>query len=328
MENKPVCYDASRISPEVYVGVPSFLGLPVRDHDSDLKDCDLAFMGVPWEGTCTYNSYSNCEQFVKSIRVASLRYGAYLPEYDIDAFDHFEGCDVGDCATQNGNYQRTRQFILEKYEKLLEGDVLPIVFGGDHSISPPMIEAFSKKHGDNIGILHFDAHLDNLDHYSGDIYARCTPFRRLYENQIIDPTKIVHLGIRGPRNTSEGMRMAKEMGARVLTINEIKENGWRHAIEEALAIVKKDTTAFYVSVCSDVTDVAFNPEGAIDACGLSSYELARMLFECGAAGARAFDYVEVYPDSDGRNVSSHLACYMVINFLCGLAKHKTQAEDA
>ncbi|HHW93112.1 MAG TPA: agmatinase family protein [Clostridiaceae bacterium] len=320
--SKPVCYDAERIIPEIYIGVPSFLGLPVCKDSKELDQYDLTFMGVPWEGTCTYGGHSNCEQFVKTIREASIRYGAYLPEYDIDAFDYFTGCDFGDSAVQNGNYARTSAFILEKYQSILDNNSIPIVFGGDHSISPPLIDAFALNHGKRIGILHFDCHLDNLNDYAGDPYARCTPFRRLYESENIDPTRIVHLGIRGPRNTPEGMRIAREVGATVITINELKDNGWRSTIHKALDIVKNDTDAFYVSVCSDITDVAFNPEGAVDACGVSSYELGRMLFECGLAGAKSFDYVEVYPDSDGRNVSSHLACYMVVNFLCGLAMRK------
>lgn len=324
MKNKPACYDATRVNPEIYIGVPSFLGLPVCKNSKDLPLYDLAFMGVPWEGSCTYGGHSNCEQFVKTVREASVRYGAYLPEYDIDAFDYFTGCDFGDSAIQNGDYKRTSEFILEKYTKILDNNLIPIVFGGDHSISPPMIDSFAKHHGKKIGILHFDCHLDNLNDYGGDPYARCTPFRRLYENKLIDPTCIVHFGIRGPRNTPEGIKTARQVGATVTTINEIKESGWRKAIHNALKIVKNGTDTFYVSVCSDVTDIAFNPEGAIDACGVSSYELGRMLFECGLAGAKAFDYVEVYPNSDGRNVSSHLACYMTVNFLCGLAKHKIE----
>ncbi len=320
MKDKPVCYDAARTVPELYSGVPAFMGLPVCRAEAELAEHDIAVMGAPWEGACTFGGPSNCELFVKTVRAASLRYGAYLPEFDIDAFDTLSGCDCGDAATVNGDYVRTSAAILEKYEPILHSGAVPMVFGGDHSISPPIVRAFAKHHGGKVGILHCDAHLDNLSGYGGDPNARCSPFRRLYESDGIDPSRIVHFGIHGPRNTPDGLKAAKAAGAHVTTVDEIKEKGWGPSIQKALDIVRDGTSAFYVSVCSDVMDVAFNPEGALDPCGLSSYEFSRVLFACGEAGAKAFDYVEVYPNLAGRNVSSHLACYMAVYFLCGLAK--------
>lgn len=322
MKNKPICYVPGRKIPEVFSGVPTFLGLPKIENPSDLVNYDLVFMGVPWEGVCTYGSFSGCELSTKNIRAASVRYGAYLPEFDIDAFDYFTGGDYGDVPVKNGDYNFTFENIRSSYSEVLNAGKIPIVFGGDHSISYPLISEFAKKHKGKIGIIHFDAHMDNMDSYGEEKLARCSPFHRLYEDLNVDPSKMVHFGIRGPRNNPNGIKEAKKYGATVITGMEIKEHGWKESIKKALEIATKDTDALYITVCSDILDIANNPAGPPDPCGLTTYELAMILHECGKAGASAFDFVELYPGKDPHNTSGHVAVWMTIYLLTGLTKHK------
>lgn len=212
------------------------------------------------------------------------------------------------------------------YSQILDAGKTPIVFGGDHSISFPLVSEFAKRHKKKIGVIHFDAHMDNMDNYGEEKYARCSPFHRLYEDENIDPTKIVHFGIRGPRNNPNALKEAKKFGATVITGMEVKEKGWRNSIKKAIEIVKKDTDTFYVTVCSDILDIANNPAGPPDPCGMTTYELAMMLHECGKAGAGAFDFVELYPSKDPENTSGHVAVWMTIYLLTGLAKYKFEVE--
>lgn len=320
MFSKPECYVKDKKIPEIYSGTPTFMGLPRVDSQAKMANYDLAFVGAPWEGICTWGGYTGCELAVKSIRKASVRYGAYLPEYDSDAFDYLNGCDYGDIAVDRSNTEKTLNNIEAKVSEILNNDVFPITFGGDHSITYPIIRALSKKHKGKVGIIHLDAHLDNLDLYGNSKYARCSPFRRAYELENLNPGNIIHLGIRGPRNNPKGMKAAREAGACVLTSFEIKEKGIEYTIKKALGIAKKNTEAVYVSICSDVLDVAFNPGGPPDFCGLSSYELAKILYGIAAAGIDGFDIVEIYPPSDINDVSSHAAVWMVVYILNGLIK--------
>lgn len=322
MNDKPICYVPSRRIGEVFIGVPSFLGLPKIHNDEELNNYDIVVMGVPWEGVCTYGNYSGCELSTKNIRAASVRYGGYLPEFDLDVFDYFTGGDFGDCAIENGNYDFSFNSIKDKYSKIMKAKKISVVFGGDHSISFPLISEFAKAHNGNIGIIHFDAHMDNMDKFGEEKLARCSPFHRLYEDPYIDPTKMVHFGIRGPRNNPNGLKEAKKFGAHVITGMQVKEMGWKAAISEAIKIASNGTEAIYVTICSDVLDIAFNPAGPPDPCGLSTYELAMMLHECGKAGASAFDFVELYPGKDPQNTSGHVAVWMSIYFLTGLTKYR------
>lgn len=322
MKDKPICYVPSRRIPEVYSGVPSFLGLPPIHNEEDLKAVDIVVSGVPWEGVCTYGDFSACELGPKMIRKASVRYGGYLPEYDLDAFDYFTGGDMGDVAIQNGNYEYSFEAIRQHMKKILDADKFPITFGGDHSISYPLISEFAKKYHGKIGIIHFDAHMDNMEAYGDKLYARCSPFHRLYEDENVNPKNMVHFGIHGPRNNPNGIKAAKKYGATVITGLEVKTQGVVPSIRKAIEIASQGTEAIYVSVCSDILDVANNPAGPPDMCGLTSFELSQALYECGRANCKGFDLVELYPFQDPNNVSGHVATWMTIYLLVGMAARK------
>lgn len=322
MQNKPICYVPERKIEEIYSGTPTFLGLPKVIDQEDLINYDIVIMGVPWEGICTWGGYSACELATKTIRQASARYGGYLLDYDLDIFDHFSGGDYGDSTVRNGDYETTFKALRKRYGEIVNADKFPIVFGGDHSISYPLIEVFAKKHNGKIGIIHFDAHMDNMPSYGKEKLARCSPFYRLYESKLVDNKNIVHIGPRGPRNHPDALSNASKNHATVITGMEIKVDGWKKAIEKAIAVASEGTEAIYVTVCSDILDVANNPGGPPDPCGLTSFELAMMLHECGKAKTEAFDYVEIYPLNDQSNISSHTAVWMTLHLLAGVTKRK------
>ena len=322
MKNKPICYTPDRIIPEIYSGVPTFMGLPKIENKDGLMQSDVVIMGVPWEGVCTWGGFSGCEMSPKTIRNASVRYGGFLPEYDIDVFDYLSGGDFGDTVVQNGNQDFSFAMMQEKFRTIIDAGKMPVTFGGDHSISYPLISEFAKKHKKKVGIIHFDAHMDNVASFGEEKFARCSPFYRLYEDENIDAAKLVHFGIRGPRNHPDVLKSARKFGATVMTALEIKRMGIESAIEKAIKIASDGTDAIYITVCSDVLDVANNPAGPPDPCGLTSFEMACALNACGKAKVKAYDFVELYPNQDPNNVSSHLAVWLVLHLLAGTAEQK------
>ena len=322
MQNKPIIYQPGVVPQEIYSGVPSFMGLPVAKTAEDVKNFDFAVMGVPWEGGCTYGGFSSCVVAPKTFRGVSTRYTGYLPDYDIDTFDYMTACDYGDTVVQNGNYDLTFANMREKFGEIIDAGAIPITFGGDHSISYPMISEMAKRHKKRVGVIHFDAHLDTMPSFGDDLYSRCSPFNRLYQDENFDSTKIVHIGIRGPRNHPQERREAEKYGATVIPAMEIKKNGYEATIKKALEIASKDTDMIYVTICSDVLDASANPQGPVDPCGLTSFEMAMMVNECGRAGANAFDFVEIYPETCGTQMSAHTGVWMALYFMNGLAARK------
>ncbi|MGE4466096.1 agmatinase family protein [Sphaerochaeta sp.] len=322
MNNKPLCYVKRNELPEIFPGVPSFMGLPTAKTAEDIKQYDAAVLGVPWEGPLTWGKFSGCEMCTKTIRDASLRYGGYLPEYGYDLFDYISACDCGDTPVVPGDIEATYTNIHKRIKDIVDNGVIPVTFGGDHSISVPLINALAEKYKGRLGILHLDAHMDNMVSYGDEKFARCSPFYRLYENPNIDPTKIVHAGIRGPRNNPAQIKNAQDVGATVITGYEIRTKGIDHVIARSLDVIKTDTDAVYVSVCSDALDVAFNPAGAPDMCGMTSFELSKLLYETAKAGVNGFDMVEIYPMGAGAEISSHVASWMAIYLMSGIAANK------
>jgi agmatinase len=306
MNEKPVCYEPGREIPEIFHGVPSFMGLPVIHEKGEISDYDIVVMGAPWEGVVTWGSFSGCELATKSIRSVSIRYSGYMPEMGFDIFDYLKAGDYGDSPTNPGHIEKTLANIQEKAG----------------AISIPVVRALAAKTDGNVGIVHLDAHMDNMDRYGDEIYARCSPLHRIYEIENVDPKNIIHMGIRGPRNNPKQTAAAKEKGATILTSFEIKLNGIEYAVDRALEVVKAGTEAVYITVCSDVLDVAYNPGGAADPNGLTSFELSLILHQLACAGIDGFDITEISPLSDLNDVSSHTAVWMSLYVMSGIVKDK------
>ena len=320
--SKPTIYDPNFLPTNIYSGVPTFLNLPVLENKQDLAQMDVAVMGVPWEGGCTIGGYSSCTDGPKSIRSASIRYTGYLPDFDLDCFSQLKAGDYGDIAVQNGNYEFTFGEIRKKVGEIYDAGAVPIILGGDHGIAYPTISELGKRHPGKVGVLHFDAHLDNYSNFGDDPYSRCSPFYQLYNDPNMDPTKIVHIGIRGPRNHQEEFNNAKKYGANVILCREIKKNGWEASIKKAIELASKDTEVMYVTICADSLDAAFMPQGPQDMGGLTSFELLMMVHEAGLAGARAMDFVEIYPDAYSLQPASHVGCWLALYFLNGVAERR------
>ena len=320
--SKPTIYDPNFLPTNIYSGVPTFLNLPVLENKQDLAQMDVAVMGVPWEGGCTIGGYSSCTDGPKSIRSASIRYTGYLPDFDLDCFSQLKAGDYGDIAVQNGNYEFTFGEIRKKVGEIYDAGAVPIILGGDHGIAYPTISELAKRHPGKVGVLHFDAHLDNYSNFGDDPYSRCSPFYQLYNDPNMDPTKIVHIGIRGHRNHQEEFNNAKKYGANVILCREIKKNGWEASIKKAIELASKDTEVMYVTICADSLDAAFMPQGPQDMGGLTSFELLMMVHEAGLAGARAMDFVEIYPDAYSLQPASHVGCWLALYFLNGVAERR------
>lgn len=310
--------------PRIYGDTPSFLGCPVIHSVKEIKGYDVIIMGVPWEGTITWGSYSGCELAPKAIRHAAARYGGFLPEYGLNLFDYLVLGDFGDISVEPGNAGLTMRKVNQKAKKIYEEGAVPLTIGGDHSFTPEIVRALCKYTKGKIGIIHFDAHFDNSARFGYDRYARCSPIYRISKIPQVENTSIVHIGIRGPRNTPEQAEYARSIGATIFTIKDIHEMGIEEIIDRTINIAYRNTDRVYVTICSDVIDIAFNPGGPIDFDGLTPHELFYSLNRLGKEGIAGMDFVESYPLQDDKGISSHLACWAFINALVGMAARKKE----
>lgn len=321
-DSKPTIYDPKFLPNNVYSGVPSWLNLPVLEAEEELRGNDVVISGVPWEGGCTIGGFSSTTEGPKAIRSVSIRYTGYLPDYDLDCFDYLKCGDFGDIAVQNGNYDFTFRQIRERTAAILDAGAIPMTFGGDHGIAYPIISEIAERHPGKVGVLHFDAHLDNFAQFGEDNFARCSPFYQLYNDPNMDASKIAHIGIRGPRNHRKEFRNAEKYGATVIRAIDVHEEGWKASIQKALDVVSSGTEYIYITICADALDASAMTQGPQDMGGLTSYQLLMMVHEAGLAGARGLDFVEIYPDAYSLQTASHVGCWIGLYYLNGLAERK------
>jgi len=309
----------------IYGNTPCFLsGQKVKAGDDTIRDKDVLVYGVPWEGAVTWGDYTGCELGPKVIRLSSARYSGYLPELNhIDVFSHYSIGDLGDVDVVPADTNETMQRIENFADQVWKTGKFPIALGGDHGITYPIVKALSEEVDGQVGIIHLDAHYDNAKEYDGEIYARNTPFHRIYESESVRNESIVHLGIHGPRNKPESGQFAEEAGAKTITVRDIRRtNNLDEVAKKVYKLASEGTEAVYLSICSDVLDFAFNPGGPVDGNGLTSYELLELIHSFAKMGIRGMDYVEVYPQQDVNDNSSHFVSYAALYALAGNILHE------
>ncbi|RWR11848.1 arginase family protein, partial [Siminovitchia fortis] len=137
-----------------FVGNRTFMRLEqVRTTD----DIDFAVLGVPFD---TAASNRTGQRFgPQHIRDFSVLLRPYNPDMDIDIFEYCSGVDYGDINVIPGNALRTYESMVEGLTPLLEKNVIPVIMGGDHSITLGNLRAFHKRYG-KIALVHFDSHGD------------------------------------------------------------------------------------------------------------------------------------------------------------------------
>ncbi|WP_405096864.1 agmatinase family protein [Oceanobacillus sp. FSL H7-0719] len=303
----------------IYGNTPCFLGAKNITADPSFHEVDAIVYGVPWEGAVTWGDYTGCELGPKVMRLTSGRYSGYLPELDhINVFEHMKLGDIGDVDVVPSDVDETMKRITNFTSKLWKSGKFLIGLGGDHGITFPIVRALSEE-GKKVGIIHFDAHYDNLPSHNGDQYARCSPFARLYEQENVRNESIIHTGIHGPRNLPEAGRNAQDAGAVTVTINDIRNhNDLKQLARELYAMAGKDVDCVYLTICSDVLDFAFNPGGPVDGNGLTSYELLTLVHEISKQGIIGMDFVEVYPQQDTNQNSAHFVSTVILYALAGV----------
>ncbi|YCA45317.1 agmatinase family protein [Bacillus sp. JZ8] len=305
---------------KIYGNTPPFLGAKNVSTGKGIEETDVLIYGVPWEGAVTWGDYTGCELGPKVIRLSSARYSGYLPELNhIDVFEHLSLGDMGDVDVVPASVEETMERIETFSKRVWKENKFPVAFGGDHGITYPIMKALTEtKQGKKFGIIHLDAHYDNMVSHEGDEFARSTPFARIYELDGIRNESIIHAGIHGPRNKPESGQYAKEAGAETVTIRDIRE--CMNIKELAQDVYKKashNVDGVYLTICSDVLDYAFNPGGPVDGNGLTSHELLTLVHEFAKRGIVGMDFVEVYPQQDPSQFSAHFVSTVVLYALAG-----------
>ena len=180
-----------------------------------------------------------------------VNYGTLVAPYDLCAC-----ADVGDVPVNPIDVEDTLRRIEAEIDYLHQGGVTPLSIGGDHIISYPILRALGAKRP--LGMIHVDAHSDTGDTYfGGQKLTHGTPFRRAIEDGVLDPKRMVQIGIRGTMYSADERQWALDQGIRIIDMEEVVEKGIPYAVAEARRIVGMEPTYFTFDI--DSIDPAFAP---------------------------------------------------------------------
>ena len=194
-----------------FCGVRTFQRLP---HSADCSGNDFAVLGVPFDTATSYRP--GCRFGPAAIRDASSILKSYHSVLDVDIFEHCQGVDAGDVDIIPGYLDESFERIEAAVAGVLDAGAVPVIMGGDHSITLPELRAVAKRHGP-VALLHFDAHSDTGDDFFGKPYNHGTTFHWAIEEGLILPEQSTQAGIRGPLYSRSSLDYAKGKGMRVIS---------------------------------------------------------------------------------------------------------------
>ena len=296
-----------------FAGVPTFMRLPhVSLDEARIKDVKIGIIGVPWDSGTT--NRPGPRHGPRQLRDASTMIRAEHPVSGVRPYERSNCADLGDVSINPADIEDSMNRITAFYNKVLGKGIKPLTAGGDHLTSLPVLRALADKAP--LGMIHFDSHTDLFHSYfDGTMFTHGTPFRRAVEENLLDPKRVVQIGIRGTQYDTEDLDFAKSVGIRVIKIEEFFDRGIQDVMAEAREIVGEKET--YVSYDIDFIDPAFAPgTGTPEVGGPNSYEALKVVRELTGIKIVGADMVEVSPPFDPSSNTAFLGVSIMFELLC------------
>lgn len=300
-----------------FAGVPTFMRLPHvgLDHPR-INDVQIGIIGTPWDGGTT--NRPGPRHGPRQLRDMSTMIRAENAATRVRPFELVNCADLGDVGPNPADLMDSMDRITAFYDKVVQAGILPLTAGGDHLCSLPVLRSVAKS--DPVGMIHFDSHTDLFDSYfNGTKFTHGTPFRRAVEEGLLDPKRVVQIGIRGTAYDFEDRDFAAAVGITIIPIEEFHARGTVDVMAQAKEIVGTGKT--YVSYDIDFVDPSFAPgTGTPEVGGPNSFqamEVARMLDGVNIVGA---DLVEVSPPFDSEGGTAFLGVSIMFEMLCNMAR--------
>jgi agmatinase len=303
-----------------FSGIKTFMRLP---HVKTTEGVDFAIIGVPFDTGASYRVGARFGP--EAIRKISALLRHHNEVLDVSIFDHCSGVDYGDLPVNPGYIDDSYKMIEEALLPILDGRVIPILLGGDHSVTLPELRAIAKKHGP-VALIHFDSHSDTGKKRFGRKYTHGTTFRRATEEELILVDHSIQVGMRGSIYSRDSLNDAKSLGFDLVTSREAQEMGIDNLIRRIRSRIG-DYNAF-VSFDIDFVDPAYAPgTGTPEVGGFTSRETLWLIRGLKGLNLIGFDLVEVLPQYDPSHITALLAANIVYEFISLIALKKKLAKE-
>jgi agmatinase len=299
----------TRVAP--YAGIPTFLAAPMRQIDwnePDFGDLDAALVGVPMDlGVTNRNGARFGPRAVRTIE----RIGPYNHVLECAPVLDMRVADIGDVPFRSRfSLDLSHEDIERHMRSIVDAGVAPLSVGGDHSITLPILKAVGRADGRHgpVGMVHIDAHCDTAGPFDLSKFHHGGPFRRAVLDGVLDPRRVIQIGIRG---SSEYLwEFSTDSGMTVIHAEEIDGMGLEAVIARAREVAGDAPT--YLSFDIDSLDPAFAPgTGTPEVGGLTTREAQTILRGLKGLNFVAGDVVEVAPQYDATTNTAHAGAQML-----------------
>ncbi|WP_109467281.1 agmatinase [Albibacillus kandeliae] len=292
-----------------FSGPNTFMRLPVTNR---LDTLDVAFLGIPMDIGTSWRSGTRFGP--KQIRAESAMIRPYNMATGAAPFDSLQIADIGDLAINTFSLADTVRIITESYDVILKHDLIPMAMGGDHTMTLPILRSIAKKHGP-VALVHVDAHADVNDEMFGEKIAHGTPFRRAYEEGLIQPDKVYQIGLRGTGYAATDFTEAQGWGFQIFQAHEL----WGKSLDTLGAEIRRDIgdRPVYITYDIDSLDPAYAPgTGTPEIGGLTTPQALQLIRALNGVNVVGCDLVEVSPPYDPSGNTALTAANILYELLC------------
>ena len=311
----------------------TFLGVPRCDLDdpATYAEADIVVLGAPFDGGTSHRPGARFGPM-------AIRATDYLPHdgsrpslaLRTDGLVDLTVVDAGDVEMYSGDIETALPLLEAAVEKVTRAGAIPVILGGDHSITYPDAKGIANVLGNGrISMIHFDAHADTGDIAFGSLWGHGQPMRRLIDSGALRGDRFLQVGLRGYWPPPETLAWMAEQRMRSYEMTEIIHRGLTDCLTEAFGIATDDCDGVFLSVDVDVCDPGHAPgTGTPEPGGLSARDLLdavrRICLELPVVG---IDVVEVSPPYDHAEITAALANRVVLEALSAIARRRQDDRD-
>ncbi|MFN8520017.1 MAG: agmatinase [Chloroflexota bacterium] len=308
-----------------YVG-PATWGRRPYLPDSDAlrrRRPDVAILGVPFDDRVSHRPGARFGP--RAIREANSTTGGHSLALEVEPFEVLDVVDAGDVEIIPAWPERGHAVTYQRVRELTDSGAVPVILGGDHSLSWPVVTAIAEAHFPRrVAMVHFDAHADTADDESGVHAGHGTPMRRLVESGVIEGRSLVQVGLRGYWPPPAVFDWMRAQGLRWHPMTEVEDRGIDAVIDDVIAEATQHADLVYLSIDIDVVDPGMAPgTGTPEPGGLLSRELLRSVRRIARAVPLAgMDVMEVSPPYDQSEVTAMVAHRCVFEAISAMAARR------
>jgi agmatinase len=299
-----------------FAGINTFLKAPYLEDVRKVGEHAVAIMGVPFDTGTTYRPGARFGP--QAMRRISGLYGPYSFDLGVDLRESLDLVDIGDVFVIPANLEKSFDQITRAVSHVVEQGTLPIILGGDHSIGFPDLRGVARHVDGNVGIIHFDRHLDTQERDMDERMHTC-PWFHSTELPNVSAKNLVQIGIGGWQVPRKGVEVARDRETTVFTVEDVERLGISTVAERALEIAWKGCKAVYLSFDIDCIECALVPgTGWPEPGGFLPREALQLVRKVAAEGICGMEIVEVSPPYDHADVTALMGVRVVLDVLATL----------